>query len=116
MCETGVFQVPNISGQNLNALALSLVDADSQSSSDFIRMAIEYRTASTSGGVASATYSSLVNIQKFGGLAETLQSVSGNLTPTANNFYQFRLLFAARGVDGNRRYGNATITVLSTVR
>ena len=116
MCETGVFQVPNISGQNLNALALSLVDADSQSSSDFIRMAIEYRTASTSGAVASATYSSLVNIQKFGGLAETLQSVSGNLTPTANNFYQFRLLFAARGVDGNRRYGNATITVLSTVR
>ena len=116
MCETGVFQVPNISGQNLNALALSLVDADSQSGSDFIRMAIEYRTASTSGGVASATYSSLVNIQKYGGLAETLQSVSGNLTPTANNFYQFRLLFAARGVDGNRRYGNATITVLSTVR
>ena len=116
MCETGVFQVPNISGQNLNALALSLVDADSQSSSDFIRMAIEYRTASTSGGVASATYQTLLNIQKFGGLAETLQSVSGNLTPTANYFYQFRLLFAARGVDGNRKYGNATITVLSTVR
>jgi hypothetical protein len=123
MVETGIVRLPNVSNPIITVLAFCPNTVQASDNSDAIYLRLQYRLASSSGGVSSATYSDIELRSLTDNTAEQNTGIQG-IVPTAyayaNYYYQFRICLRAVGVTaptgGTRSYGPATITAITTVK
>jgi hypothetical protein len=123
MVETGIVRLPNVSNPIITVLAFCPNTVQADGNSDAIYLRLQYRLASSSGGVSSATYSDIELRSLTDNTAEQNTGIQG-IVPTAyayaNYYYQFRICIRAVGVSaptgGTRTYGPATITAITTVK
>jgi hypothetical protein len=123
MVETGIVRLPNVSNPIITVLAFCPNTVQANENTDAIYLRLQYRLASTSGGVSSATYSDIELRSLTDNTAEQNTGIQGIVPTTfayANYYYQFRITLRAVGVDaptgGTRTYGPATITAITTVK
>ena len=123
MVETGIVRLPNVSNPIITVLAFCPNTVQASGNTDAVYLRLQYRLASSSGGVSSATYSDIELRSLTDNTAEQNTGIQG-IVPTAfayaNYYYQFRITLRAVGVDapsgGTRSYGAATITAITTVK
>ena len=123
MVETGIVRLPNVSNPIITVLAFCPNTVQANSNNDAIYLRLQFRVASSSGGVSSATYSDIELRALTDNTAEQNTGIQG-IVPTANAYanyyYQFRICIRAVGVTaptgGTRTYGPATITAITTVK
>lgn len=123
MVETGIVRLPNVANPIITVLAFCPNTVQANENSDAVYLRLQYRRASTSGGVSSASYSDIELRSLTDATAEQNTGIQG-IVPTsfalASYYYQFRITLRAVGVDaptgGSRTYGPATITAITTVK
>jgi len=123
MVETGIVRLPNVSNPIITVLAFCPNTVQANENSDAVYLRLQYRLASSSGGVSSASYSDIELRSITDATAEQNTGIQG-IVPTsfafASYYYQFRITLRAVGVDaptgGSRTYGPATITAITTVK
>ena len=117
---TAVFQAPTNTENNFMILGNTSINANSGSSTaDWCELQVQRRSASTSGGVASASYATIATIRKRGETGEALQSIVANDSYTADYYYQYRITLQTNGTGtlyGTRSYGISGIQVIVTYR
>jgi hypothetical protein len=117
---TAVFQAPTNTENNFMILGNTSINANSGSSTaDWCELQVQRRSASTSGGVASASYVTIATIRKRGETGEALQSIVANDSYTADYYYQYRVTLQTNGTGtlfGTRSYGISGIQVIVTYR
>jgi hypothetical protein len=117
---TAVFQAPTNTENNFMILGNTSINANSGSSTaDWCELQVQRRSASTSGGVASASYVTIATIRKRGETGEALQSIVANDSYTADYYYQYRVTLETNGTGtlfGTRSYGISGIQVIVTYR
>lgn len=123
MVETGIMLTPSSGTTSILVIGHTINNVDAASSSDFITLRLQWRYASTSGGVSSANYSDVRLYTMYGASAESFQTLTGTVPSaftTNNYYYQFRLTMRASGVTTlagtTRSYGPATVMALTTVK
>ena len=113
---TGVFQAPAATGNTFFIIGNTYINANSGSSTaDWCELQIQRRSASTSGGVSSAAYSTIATIRARGETGEALQSIIANDAYTANYYYQYRVTLQTNGTGvlySTRSYGISGIQVI----
>jgi hypothetical protein len=114
------FQAPTNTENNFMILGNTSINANSGSSTaDWCELQVQRRSASTSGGVASASYVTIATIRKRGETGEALQSIVANDSYTADYYYQYRVTLQTNGTGtlfGTRSYGISGIQVIVTYR
>ena len=117
---TAVFQAPTNTENNFMILGNTSINANSGSSTaDWCELQVQRRSASTSGGVASASYVTIATIRKRGETGEALQSIVANDSYTADYYYQYRVTLQTNGTGtlySTRSYGISGIQVIVTYR
>jgi hypothetical protein len=117
---TAVFQAPTNTENNFMILGNTSINANSGSSTaDWCELQVQRRSASTSGGVASASYVTIATIRKRGETGEALQSIVANDSYTADYYYQYRATLQTNGTGtlySTRSYGISGIQVIVTYR
>jgi predicted nucleic acid-binding Zn-ribbon protein len=113
---TGVFQAPSATGNTFFIIGNTYINANSGSSTaDWCELQIQRRSASTSGGVSSAAYSTIATIRARGETGEALQSIIANDAYTADYYYQYRVTLQTNGTGvlySTRSYGISGIQVI----
>ena len=112
---------PSGQAQNLAVIGNTMCTGNNQSSpSNVIQLILQVRTASTEGGVASASYSVATNFTTRGEAGEAFQTATCDYATTAGNFYQFRYLVTYNNLatmsGATRGYGPSTLQVISAYR
>jgi hypothetical protein len=113
---TGVFQAPSTTGNTFFVIGNTYINANSGSSTaDWCELQVQRRSASTSGGVSSASYSTIATIRARGETGEALQSIIANDAYTADYYYQYRVTLETNGTGvlySTRSYGISGIQVI----
>ena len=113
---TGVFQAPSTTGNTFFVIGNTYINANSGSSTaDWCELQVQRRSASTSGGVSSASYSTIATIRARGETGEALQSIIANDAYTADYYYQYRVTLQTNGTGtlySTRSYGISGIQVI----
>ena len=113
---TGVFQAPSTTGNTFFIIGNTYINANSGSSTaDWCELQVQRRSASTSGGVSSAAYSTIATIRARGETGEALQSIIANDAYTADYYYQYRVTLQTNGTGvlySTRSYGISGIQVI----
>jgi len=113
---TGVFQAPSATGNTFFVIGNTYINANSGSSTaDWCELQVQRRSASTSGGVSSAAYSTIATIRARGETGEALQSIIANDAYTADYYYQYRVTLQTNGTGvlySTRSYGISGIQVI----
>jgi len=113
---TGIFQAPSTTGNTFFVIGNTYINANSGSSTaDWCELQIQRRSASTSGGVSSAAYSTIATIRARGETGEALQSIIANDAYTADYYYQYRVTLQTNGTGtlySTRSYGISGIQVI----
>ena len=113
---TGVFQAPSTTGNTFFVIGNTYINANSGSSTaDWCELQVQRRSASTSGGVSSAAYSTIATIRARGETGEALQSIIANDAYTADYYYQYRVTLQTNGTGtlySTRSYGINGIQVI----
>lgn len=113
---TGVFQAPSATGNTFFVIGNTYINANSGSSTaDWCELQIQRRSASTSGGVSSASYITIATIRARGETGEALQSIIANDSYTADYYYQYRVTLQTNGTGvlySTRSYGISGIQVI----
>ena len=113
---TGVFQAPSTTGNTFFIIGNTYINANSGSSTaDWCELQVQRRSASTSGGVSSASYSTIATIRARGETGEALQSIIANDAYTADYYYQYRVTLQTNGTGvlySTRSYGISGIQVI----
>ena len=113
---TGVFQAPSTTGNTFFIIGNTYINANSGgSTSDWCELQVQRRSASTSGGVSSAAYSTIATIRARGETGEALQSIIANDAYTADYYYQYRVTLQTNGTGqlySTRSYGISGIQVI----
>jgi hypothetical protein len=113
---TGVFQAPSTTGNTFFVIGNTYINANSGgSTADWCELQVQRRSASTSGGVSSAAYSTIATIRARGETGEALQSIIANDAYTADYYYQYRVTLQTNGTGqlySTRSYGISGIQVI----
>jgi len=113
---TGIFQAPSTTGNTFFIIGNTYINANSGSSTaDWCELQVQRRSASTSGGVSSAAYSTIATIRARGETGEALQSIIANDAYTADYYYQYRVTLQTNGTGtlySTRSYGISGIQVI----
>jgi len=113
---TGVFQAPSATGNTFFVIGNTYINANSGgSTADWCELQVQRRSASTSGGVSSAAYSTIATIRARGETGEALQSIIANDAYTADYYYQYRVTLQTNGTGtlySTRSYGISGIQVI----
>jgi hypothetical protein len=114
---TSVFQAPSESGNTFFIIGNTYINANAGGtpSSEWCELQVQRRSASTSGGVSSASYSTIATIRARGETGEALQSIIANDAYTTDYYYQYRITLQTDGTGtlfGTRSYGISGIQVI----
>lgn len=117
---TAVFQAPANTDNPFAVIGNTSVVANSGSSSDFVQLRLYRRSASTSGGVSSATYVNIADYKMYGDSAEAIQTIADSDSYTANYYYQYKMTLQTQGTSTiggqTRSYGASVLQVFVTYR
>jgi len=117
---TSVFQAPSNTDNPFAVIGNTSVVANSGSSSDFVQLRLYRRSASTSNGVASATYIEIADYKMFGDSAEAIQTIADSDSYTADYYYQYKMTLQTQGTSTiggqTRSYGASVLQVFVTYR
>ena len=117
---SAVFQAPANTDNPFAIIGNTAVVANSGSASDFVRLRLYRRSASTSNGVSSATYINIADYKMFGDSAEAIQTISDSDSYTADYFYQYKMTLQTQGTSTiggqTRSYGASVLQVFTTYR
>lgn len=117
---TAVFQAPSNTDNPFAVIGNTSVVANSGSSSDFVQLRLYRRSASTSGGVSSATYVNIADYKMYGDSAEAIQTIADSDSYTANYYYQYKMTLQTQGTSTiggqTRSYGASVLQVFVTYR
>jgi len=117
---SAVFQAPTNTDNPFAVIGNTAIVANSGSSSDFVRLRLYRRSASTSNGVSSATYINIADYKMFGDSAEAIQTISDSDSYTADYFYQYKMTLQTQGTSTiggqTRSYGASVLQVFTTYR
>jgi hypothetical protein len=117
---SAVFQAPANTDNPFAVIGNTAIVANSGSSSDFVRLKLFRRSASTSNGVSSATYINIADYKMFGDSAEAIQTISDSDSYTAEHFYQYKMTLQTQGTSTiggqTRSFGASVLQVFTTYR
>lgn len=117
---SAVFQAPANIDNPFAVIGNTSVVANSGASSDFVQLRLYRRSASTSGGVSSASYINIADYKMFGDSAEAIQTVADSDTYTADYYYQYKMTLQTQGTSTiggqSRSYGASVLQVFTTYR
>jgi hypothetical protein len=117
---TSVFQAPTNTDNDFAVLGNTTVVANSGSSTDFVQLRLYRRSASTSGGVSSASYVQIASYKMYGDSGEAIQTIADSDSYTADYYYQYKMTLQTQGTSQiggqTRSYGTSLLQVFVTYR
>lgn len=120
IAETSVFQAPTNTDNPFAVIGNTMVLCNSGTSSDFVRLRLYRRSASTSAGVSGATYSLIQNYTMYGDSGEAIQTILESDVYTSDYYYQYKMTLQTQGTSTiggfTRTYGPSILQVYVTFR
>jgi len=120
IAETSVFQAPTNTDNPFAVIGNTMVLCNSGTSSDFVRLRLYRRSASTSAGVSGATYSLIQSYTMYGDSGEAIQTILESDVYTSDYYYQYKMTLQTQGTSTiggfTRTYGPSILQVYVTFR